>query len=144
MAKKIKTVLKLLSLRAGAANPAPPLGPTLGQAGVNIMEFCKQYNDLTQDKKGQVIPALLTVYEDRSFKIELKIAPVSAMILAAVKKEKGSGEAGKSVLTTITKEQVREIAEKKLPDLNTDKIESAVQMVIGTARSMGITVEEAA
>lgn len=144
MAKKIKSVLKLLSLRAGAANPAPPLGPTLGQAGVNIMEFCKQYNDMTQDKKGQVVPALLTVYEDRSFKIELKIAPVGAMILAALKKDKGSGEASKTVLGTLTREQVREIAEKKLPDLNTNKIESAMQMVIGTARSMGVAVEEAA
>ena len=141
MAKKIKSTLKLI-LRAGAANPAPPVGPILGQAGINIMDFCNKYNDLTKDRRGEVVPAVITVYEDRSFDIELKLAPVSAMILAAINKSEGSGEPNTKKIGTLTAEQVRTIAEKKLPDLNTTSLEAAMKMVKGTARSMGVEVQE--
>ncbi|MBP9700770.1 50S ribosomal protein L11 [Candidatus Woesebacteria bacterium] len=137
MPKKIKTVFKLV-LQAGAANPAPPVGPILGQQGVNIMEFCKAYNAATQDKKGKTIPAEITVFEDRSFTFVLKLPPVSAMIKEALKLQKGSGTTGKEVLGTLTDAQVRQIAEEKLPDLNATSVESAMQMVRGTARSMGV------
>ncbi len=141
MAKKIKTTLKL-NLRAGAANPAPPVGPILGQAGINIMDFCNKYNDMTKDRRGEVVPAVVTVYEDRSFDIELKLAPVTAMIMQAINQSKGSGEPNSKKIGSISQTQVREIAEKKLPDLNTTSVEAAMKMVAGTARSMGVEVQE--
>lgn len=141
MAKKIKTTLKL-NLKAGMANPAPPVGPILGQAGINIMDFCNRYNDLTKDRRGEVVPAVVTVYEDRSFDLELKLAPVSAMIMQLIKKDKGSGEPNTKKIGSINAVQVREIAEKKLPDLNTTSVEAAMKMVAGTARSMGVEVTE--
>lgn len=139
MAKKVINVLKL-NLPAGAATPAPPVGPILGQAGINMMEFIKQYNERTADKKGETIPAEITIYQDRSFTFELKLPPVSAMILKLLKKEKGSQEPKTDVVGEITMDQAREIAEKKLPDLNTDNVEAAVNTVIGTAKSMGVKV----
>lgn len=142
MAKKIANVLKL-NLPAGSATPAPPVGPILGQAGINMMDFIKQYNDKTADKRGQVIPAEITVYEDRSFTFELKLPPVSAMIMQAVKIKKGSGEAGKKPIAKLTQDQVRAIATEKLPDLNTTDVEAGMKIVAGTARSMGIAVEAA-
>ncbi len=139
MAKKIKTVFKLV-LQAGAANPAPPVGPILGQQGVNIMEFCKAYNAATQDKKGKTIPAEITVFEDRSFTFVLKLPPVSAMIKEALKLSSGGKLPGKEVVGTLSSDQVRKIAEEKMPDLNAGSVEAAMQMVIGTARSMGVKV----
>lgn len=141
MAKKIKTTLKL-NLKAGMANPAPPVGPILGQAGINIMDFCNRYNDMTKDRRGEVVPAVVTVYEDRSFDLELKLAPVSAMIKQLIKVDKGSGEPNSKKIGSINAVQVREIAEKKLPDLNTTSVEAAMKMVAGTARSMGVEVTE--
>lgn len=141
MAKKIKTTLKL-NLKAGMANPAPPVGPILGQAGINIMDFCNRYNDMTKDRRGEVVPAVVTVYEDRSFDLELKLAPVAAMIMQVIKKDKGSGEPNTKKIGTLTADQAREIAEKKLPDLNTTSLEAAIRMVKGTARSMGVEVQE--
>lgn len=139
MAKKIKTVFKLV-LQAGAANPAPPVGPILGQQGVNIMEFCKAYNAATQDKKGQTIPAEITVYEDRSFTFVLKLPPVSALIKQALNLKAGAKTTGKEVVGTLSQAQVKQIAETKMPDLNTETLESAMQMVMGTARSMGVKI----
>ena len=141
MAKKIKQVLKL-NLKGGAANPAPPVGPILGQAGINIMEFCKQYNDMTQDKRGEVIPALVTVFEDRSFAIALKLPPVSAMIMKELNLKQGNATTGKAVSGTLSEEQVRKIAETKMPDTNATDIDSVMQMVKGTARSMGVDIKE--
>lgn len=141
MAKKIINTLKL-NLKAGAANPAPPVGPILGQAGVNIMDFCSKYNEMTKDKRGETVPALVTVYEDRSFSIELKLPPVSAMIMKMINLKQGSGEPNSKKVGTLTMAQIEEIATAKLPDLNTVKVESAKQMVIGTARSMGVEVKE--
>jgi len=141
VAKKIKTTLKL-NLKAGMANPAPPVGPILGQAGINIMDFCNRYNDMTKDRRGEVVPAVVTVYEDRSFDLELKLAPVSAMIKQLIKVDKGSGEPNTKKIGSINAVQVREIAEKKLPDLNTTSLEAAMKMVAGTARSMGVEVTE--
>ncbi len=140
MAKKIKTVLKL-NLQAGAANPAPPVGPILGQQGINIMEFCKQYNEATKDKKGQVIPAQITVYEDRSFTFVLKLPPVSELIKQEINLKSGAKTAGKEVVGILTKEQVKKIAEKKIGDLNTTSLDSAMRSVEGTARSMGVQVK---
>jgi len=140
MAKKVKQILKL-NLPAGTANPAPPVGPILGQAGINIMEFCKQYNEKTQDKKGQVIPAEITVYEDRSFTFVLKLPPVSELIKQELKIKAGAHTPSKEVVGTLTMDQVRTIAEKKLGDLNTNKIESAMNTVMGTARSMGVQIK---
>jgi large subunit ribosomal protein L11 len=139
--KKIKTTLKL-NLRAGAANPAPPVGPILGQAGINIMDFCTRYNEMTKDRRGDVVPAVVTVYEDRSFDIELKLAPVSAMIMKVINKQKGSGTPNTVKIGKITAAQIHEIAEAKLPDLNTTTVASAEQMVRGTARSMGVEIAE--
>lgn len=141
MAKKVKTVLKL-NLRAGAANPAPPIGPILGQAGINIMEFCKQYNDRTSEFKGEVIPAEVTVFQDSSFKFDLKKAPVSAMIMKEMGLKKGSSNPGTESAGVLTKDQMNKIAEEKMEDLNCTSVESAAAMVAGTARSMGIQVEE--
>lgn len=139
MAKKIKTVLKL-NLQAGAANPAPPVGPILGQQGINIMEFCKQYNEKTKDKHGQVIPAEITVYEDRSFTFILKLPPVSALIKQELKLQSGAKTPSKEVVGTLTSTQVKKIAEMKMPDLNTKNLEAAMNTVKGTARSMGVQV----
>jgi large subunit ribosomal protein L11 len=137
--KKVKKVLKL-NLPAGSATPAPPVGPILGQAGINMMEFIKQYNDRTQDKRGQIIPAELTVYQDSSFTFELKLPPVSAMIKQALKLKTGSQKPGTDLVGTLTKDQVKEIAEKKLPDLNTNDLEAAMRVVEGSAKSIGVEV----
>lgn len=141
MAKKIINVLKL-NLPAGAATPAPPVGPILGQAGINMMDFIKQYNDKTADKRGQIIPAEITVFEDRSFTFVLKLPPVSAMIMQRLKLKKGSGETGKTNVGKLTADMVKEIATEKLPDLNTKSLESAMKTVAGTARSMGVEVSQ--
>ena len=138
-AKKIKIILKL-NLPAGEATPAPPVGPALGQHGVPIMEFVKQYNDKTKDQKGNIIPAVITVYEDRSFTFITKLPPVSAMIKKALSLPKGSPKPGKEIAGTITMDQVRQIATEKLADLNTDSVDAAIKTVSGTARSMGIKV----
>ena len=140
MAKKIKVILKL-NLQAGAANPAPPVGPALGQHGVNIMEFCKQYNEATKDKMGQRIPAEVTIFEDRSFTFVCKLPSVSEMIKQALKLKAGSAVPHKDFVGTLTAAQVEEIAKTKMPDLNTTTLESAMQMVRGTARSMGVKSE---
>lgn len=140
MAKKVKVIFKL-NLAAGAANPAPPVGPILGQHGVNIMEFCKAYNAMTQDKKGQTIPAQITVFEDRSFTFILKLPPVSALIKQALKLTSGAKTPSKEVVGTLSKDQVKQIAETKMPDLNCASIESAMKMVEGTARSMGVNIK---
>lgn len=139
MAKKIINVLKL-NLPAGSATPAPPVGPILGQAGINMMDFIKQYNEKTQDKRGQVIPAEITVYQDRSFTFVLKLPPVSAMIKQALKLELASQKPGRDMVGTLTKDQVKAIAEQKLPDLNATSIEAAMKIVEGTARSMGVNI----
>ena len=140
MAKEISGLIKL-QIRGGAANPAPPVGPALGAKGVNIMEFCKQFNARTQDKAGTVIPVVITVFSDKSFEFIIKTAPAAAQILAATKKKSGSGEPNRVKVGTITWEQIRVIAEDKMKDLNAFKIESAMKMVAGTARSMGINVK---
>jgi large subunit ribosomal protein L11 len=140
MAKQIKSILKL-NLPAGTATPAPPVGPILGQAGINMMAFLKEYNDKTKDQKGQVIPAEITVFQDGSFKFVLKLPPVSDMIKQAIKIKMGAKTPGTEVVGTLTMDKAREIAEKKLPDLNTDSVESALNTVLGTARSMGVTVK---
>lgn len=137
--KKIKTILKL-NLKAGEANPAPPVGPALGQHGVNIMEFCKAYNEKTQDKKGQMVPAEITVYEDRSFTFVTKLAPVSELIKRKLKLEKGARTTGSETVATLTPAQVEEIAREKMQDLNTDNLEAAVKTVTGTAKSMGVKI----
>jgi large subunit ribosomal protein L11 len=139
MAKKVINVLKL-NLPAGTATPAPPVGPILGQAGINMMEFLKQYNAKTQDKKGQVIPAEITIFEDRSFTFELKLPPVSAMIMQKLRIQSGSKTAGSVSVGKLTKDQVKEIATEKLSDLNTTDLEAAIRTVMGTARSMGVEI----
>ena len=139
MAKKVINVLKL-NLPAGAATPAPPVGPILGQAGINMMDFIKQYNDKTADKRGEIIPAEITVYQDRSFTFELKLPPVSALILKALGKKQGSKEPKTDIIGELSMDQVRQIAEKKLPDLNTNDVEAAMKTVIGSAKSMGVKV----
>jgi large subunit ribosomal protein L11 len=140
MAKKITNVLKL-NLPAGSATPAPPVGPILGQAGINMMDFLKQYNAKTQDKRGQTIPAEITVYADRSFTFILKLPPVSAMIKQVLKIKLASQNPGKEVAGTLTKDQVKAIATEKLPDLNTNDVDAAMKIVEGTARSMGVEVK---
>jgi large subunit ribosomal protein L11 len=139
MAKKVINVLKL-NLPAGTATPAPPVGPILGQAGINMMDFLKQYNAKTQDKKGQTIPAEITIYEDRSFTFELKLPPVSAMIKQKLKIQSGSKTPSRVSAGKLTEQQVREIAEEKIGDLNTNEIEQAIKTVKGTARSMGVDI----
>jgi len=140
MAKEISGLIKL-QIKGGAANPAPPVGPALGAKGVNIMEFCKQFNARTQDKPGQIVPVVITVFADKSFEFIIKTAPAAAQILAAAKKKSGSGEPNKVKVATITWDQVRGIAEDKMVDLNAFKVESAMKMVAGTARSMGVIVK---
>jgi len=140
MAKEISALIKL-QIRGGAANPAPPVGPALGAKGVNIMEFCKQFNARTQDKPGQIVPVVITVFADKSFEFIIKTAPAAAQILAAAKKKSGSGEPNKVKIATITWDQVKAIAEDKMVDLNAFKVESAMKMVAGTARSMGVIVK---
>ncbi|MDD5623137.1 MAG: 50S ribosomal protein L11 [Candidatus Peribacteraceae bacterium] len=140
MAKQVVKVIKAQA-RGGQANPAPPLGPVLGQAGININDFCTRFNEKTKDRMGQVIPVVIKVFSDRSFAFELKQSPATNMILEKAKIEKGSGEPNKNKVGTITKAQVREIAEKKMPDLNTKDLEAAMRVIEGTARSMGIIVQ---
>lgn len=138
--KKVKTIIKV-NLPAGEATPAPPLGPALGQHGVAIMDFVKAYNEKTSSMKGQVVPAVITIYEDRSFEFEVKKAPVADMIKKAIKLQKGSGVPNRDKVGKLTAAQVEEIAKEKMADLNTDDIEAAKKIVEGTARSMGVEVE---
>lgn len=140
MAKKVKTLVKI-NLTGGEATPAPPVGTALGQHGIAIMEFVKAYNDKTKDLKGQVVPAVITIYEDRSFDFVIKKAPVSAMIKKELGLEKGSGTTGRETLATLSKSQVEKIANEKMDDLNTKDLDAAVKIVSGTARSMGVKVE---
>lgn len=141
MAKPIKIVLKL-NLKAGEANPAPPVGTALGPHGVNIQQFCQQYNEKTKDQKGDVIPAEITIYEDRTFEFKLKTPPASELIKKAAGIEKGSGVPHKQKVGTITQSQAKEIAEKKTADLNAYDAEQGAKIIAGTARSMGVTVQE--
>ncbi|HYQ86444.1 MAG TPA: 50S ribosomal protein L11 [Bacteroidota bacterium] len=138
--KKVTGFIKL-QIAAGQASPAPPIGPALGQKGVNIMEFCKQFNAKTQDKQGLIIPVVITVFSDKSFTFITKTPPASILLAKAAKVEKGSGEPNRTKVGTVTKAQLREIAEMKMPDLNANDIDAAMRMIAGTARSMGITVE---
>ena len=140
MAKKVIGFIKL-QIPAGQANPAPPVGPALGQKGVNIMEFCKQFNARTKDQQGLIIPVVITVFSDKSFSFITKTPPAATLILRALKLEKGSAEPNRTKVGMLTKQQVREIAEMKLVDLNAGSVEAAMEMVAGTARSMGVTVE---
>lgn len=139
MAKEITAFIKL-QIKGGAANPAPPVGPALGSKGVNIMEFCKQFNARTQDKAGKVCPVLITVYVDKSFDFVIKTAPAAVQLLEASKAKKGAAEPNRQKIGQVTWDQVRAIAEDKMPDLNCFTIESAMKMVAGTARSMGLQV----
>jgi large subunit ribosomal protein L11 len=139
--KKVTGLVKL-QVQAGAATPSPPVGPALGQHGVNIMEFCKQFNAKTASQKGMIIPVVITVYSDRSFTFITKTPPASILLAKAAGVEKGSGEPNKNKVGKVTKKQVREIAQIKLPDLNCSSLESAVRTVEGTARSMGLEVVE--
>ena len=140
MAKEVTGIIKL-QIRGGAANPAPPVGPALGAKGVNIMEFCKQFNARTQDKPGKIIPVVITVYADKSFDFIIKTAPAASQLLEAAKKKKGSGEPNRQKVGTVTWDQIKVIAEDKMADLNAFKVESAMLMVAGTARSMGLKVK---
>jgi len=139
MAKEISKVLKL-QVRGGAANPSPPVGPALGSAGVNIMEFYKQFNARTQDKPGKVLPVAITVYVDKSFEFVIKTPPAAVQLMEAAKAKKGSGEPNRNKVATVTWDQVKVIAEDKMPDLNAFTVESAMKMVAGTARSMGFKI----
>ena len=139
MAKEIIGLIKL-QVRGGAANPSPPVGPALGAKGVNIMEFCKQFNARTQDKAGKVLPVAITVYADKSFDFVIKTPPAAVQLMEAAKVKKGSSESNRMKVAKVTWDQVRSIAEDKMPDLNCFQVESAMKMVAGTARSMGITV----
>ena len=142
MAKEIRGYLKL-QIKGGAANPAPPVGPALGSKGLNIMEFCKQFNARTQDKAGQVCPVLITMYTDKSFDFVVKTPPVPVLLKDAAKLQSGSKEPNRNKVGSVTWDQVRTIAETKMPDLNAFAVESAMKQVAGTARSMGITVSGA-
>ncbi len=139
--KKVVGFIKL-QIPAGQANPAPPVGPALGQRGVNIMEFCKQFNARTQSQPGMVIPVVITVFSDKSFTFITKTPPAAVLLAKAAKVEKGSAESNRTKVGTVTRQQVKEIAEMKMPDLNANDIDGAMSMVAGTARSMGITVVE--
>ncbi len=140
MAKKVKTLIKL-QIQGGAANPAPPVGTALGPQGLNIAEFCKRFNDATANRRGEVVPCLITVYEDRSYDFILKIAPVPEMLKKAAGIKKGSAKSLQDKVGKITTAQIREIAEKKMPDLNCHTVEAAMKQVKGTARNMGLVVE---
>lgn len=141
MAKEIKTQVKL-QIPAGKANPAPPVGPALGQAGVNIQEFCVKFNDATRDQMGSVIPVVITVYDDRSFTFVTKTPPASDLLKKAAGVSKGSGNALKEKVGSITRDQLREVAEAKMPDLNANDVEAAMNIIAGSARNMGITIED--
>lgn len=141
MAKKIMKKIKV-QVPGGAATPAPPLGPTLGQAGINIGEFVNQFNEKTQEMRGDIVPTEITVYEDRSFDFVLKTPPASSLILKAIGKPKGSGDAPKTKIGKISKKQLEEIALRKMPDLNATELPAAVKIIAGTARSMGVDVEK--
>ncbi|HEY3736945.1 MAG TPA: 50S ribosomal protein L11 [Jatrophihabitans sp.] len=138
--KKLSAIIKL-QIKAGEANPAPPVGPALGQHGVNIMEFCKAYNAATESQKGQIVPVEISVYEDRSFTFVTKTPPAARLLLKAAGVDKGSGEPHKTKVAKVTMDQVRQIAESKMEDLNANDIDQAAKIIAGTARSMGITVE---
>lgn len=140
MAKKIKTIIKVFPM-GGAANPAPPIGPALGQHGVNIMEFVNQYNKATQDKKGQKVPAEITIYEDRTFTFVLKLPPVSEMIKQELKLKLGSGTPNKNKVGKLSRAQLEKIAKDKMPDLSASSLDAAMKTVAGTAKSMGVEVE---
>lgn len=139
--KEISNVIKL-QIEAGKATPAPPVGPALGSSGVNIMQFVKEFNDRTANQPGMIIPVVITVYADKSFTFITKVPPVAVLIKKAIKLEKGSGKPNKDKVATITKEQVKAIAEQKMEDLNAGSLEAAMKMVAGTARSMGVVVQE--
>ena len=140
MAKEVQKVLKL-QIRGGAANPSPPVAPALGAAGVNIMEFCKQFNARTQDKPGKVVPVVVSVFADKSFEFVVKTPPAAAQLLEAAKVKKGSGEPNRTKVASVTWDQIKKIAEVKMVDLNAFTVESAMKMVAGTARSMGLNVK---
>lgn len=140
MAKKIQKIVKVQAM-GGKATPAPPLGPVLGQAGINIGEFVNQFNGATQDRMGEVVPVVITVYEDKSFSLEYKKAPVSQLILKELKKDKGSGSNLTKKVGTLNQEQIKKIAEEKMPDLNAGSVEAAMRIVEGTCRSMGVEVK---
>ena len=139
MAKEVNKILKL-QIRGGAANPSPPVGPALGAAGVNIMEFCKQFNARTQDKQGKVLPVEISVYADKSFDFIIKTSPAAVQLLEAAKVKKGSSEPNRDKVASVSWDQIKKIAEDKMVDLNAFKIESAMKMIAGTARSMGLNV----
>ena len=140
MAKKVMAVVKL-QCPAGQANPSPPVGPALGQHGANIMDFCKAFNARTQDQQGTIIPAIITIYVDRSFTFELKSPPAAVLLKKAARIEKGSGEPNRDKVGTVTRDQLKEIAETKMVDLNARDIDAAIQVIAGTARSMGLEVK---
>jgi large subunit ribosomal protein L11 len=140
MAKEVSKVVKL-QVRGGAANPSPPVGPALGAAGVNIMEFCKQFNARTQDKQGKVLPVVITVFKDKSFDFVVKTPPAAVQLLEAAKIKKGSGEPNRKKVASVTWDQIKVIAEDKMADLNAFEVSSAMRMIAGTARSMGLTVK---
>jgi len=140
MAKEVSKIVKL-QVRGGAANPSPPVGPALGAAGVNIMEFCKQFNARTQEKQGKVVPVVITVYADKSFEFVIKTAPAAVQLLEASKKKKGSGEPNRIKVGSVSWDQIKTIAEDKMADLNAFSVDSAMVMIAGTARSMGLTVK---
>ena len=140
MAKEVSKVVKL-QVRGGAANPSPPVGPALGAAGVNIMEFCKQFNARTQDKQGKVLPVVITVFKDKSFDFVVKTPPAAVQLLEAAKIKKGSGEPNRKKVASVTWDQIKVIAEDKMADLNAFEVSSAMRMIAGTARAMGLTVK---
>ena len=140
MAKEVAALIKL-QIKGGQANPAPPVGPALGAKGVNIMEFCKQYNARTQDKAGKVLPCVITVYSDKSFDFVIKTPPAAVQIIDSVKLKKGSSEPNKSKVGSMSWDQIRVIAEDKMPDMNCFTVDAAMTMIAGTARSMGVTVK---
>jgi len=141
MAKQIKTIIKI-QIKAGQANPAPPVGPALGQHGLDIQKFCSQFNEATKDKMGDIIPVEITVYSDRTFGFKLKTPPAADLLKKAAGIEKGSNEPHKNKVGKVTKQQIREIAEKKMPDLNANDIDAAMKIIEGTARNMGIEIKE--
>ncbi|BEP30140.1 50S ribosomal protein L11 [Helicovermis profundi] len=141
MAKKVTGMIKL-QIPAGKATPAPPVGPALGQHGVNIMQFCKEFNAKTSDQNGLIIPVVITVYQDRSYSFITKTPPAAVLIKKSIGLEKGSGEPNRNKVATISKEQIKEIAELKMPDLSAGSLEAAMSMIAGTARSMGVVVED--